>query len=195
VIVGAGIGNVLAARLGARVGISAGLAVTAAALVGFSRIGADTSFGPVGAALAVIGIGIGIALPTTLDIILATLPPTQTGAGSALTRALQQIAATFGVAILGSVLNNAYQSQIAPQVATLPSQAREVALSSIAGAHAIAAHLPPVARAAVVHAANQAYTNGMAEVMLVSAALVLATAIAIAVFLPSRITPMDTAEA
>src|ERR1700694_4888674 len=121
VIVGAGIGNVLAARLGARVGVSAGLPLTAAALVGFSQIGADTSFGPVAAALAVIGIGIGIALPTTLDIILGTLPPSQTGAGSALTRALQQIAATFGVAILGSILNSAYQGQIAPHIANLTS--------------------------------------------------------------------------
>ena len=195
VIVGAGLGNVLAARLGARVGVSAGLALTSAALVGFSRIGADTSFGPVGAALAVIGIGIGIALPTTLDVILATLPPTQTGAGSALTRALQQIAATFGVAILGSILNNAYQSQIGPHLVGLPSQAREVALSSIAGAHAIAAHLPPAGGAVVVHAANQAYAQGMAQVMLVSAGLVLATAIAIAVFLPSRITPMSVGDA
>jgi hypothetical protein len=42
-----------------------------------------------------------------------------------------------------------------------------------------------------VGAANQAYAHGMTEVMLVSAGLVLATAIAIAVFLPSRITPMD----
>jgi hypothetical protein len=184
----------VAARLGARVGISAGLALTAVALVGFSRIGADTSFGPVGAALAVIGIGIGIALPTTLDVILGTLPPTQTGAGSALTRALQQIAATFGVAILGSILNNVYQAQIGSHVATLPSGARGAALGSIAGAHAVAAHLPGPIRTSVVTAANQAYTQGMAEVMLVSAALVLATAIAIAVFLPSRITPIEIGE-
>jgi MFS transporter, DHA2 family, multidrug resistance protein len=194
VIVGAGIGNVLAARLGARVGVSAGLALTAAGLVGFSRIGADTSFGPVAAALAVIGIGIGIALPTTLDIILGTLPPSQTGAGSALTRALQQIAATFGVAILGSLLNNVYQAQIGPHLATLPSGAREVALGSIAGAHAIAAHLPPAIGAAVARAANEAYAKGMDDVMLVSAGLVLATAIAIAIFLPSRISPIETGD-
>ena len=195
VIVGAGLGNVLASRFGARVAVSAGLALTAAALAGFSQIGADTSSAAVAAALALIGVGIGIALPTTLDIILATLPPTQTGAGSALTRALQQIAATFGVAILGSILNNAYQSQIAPHLATLPSQAREVALSSVAGAHAIAAHLPPSAHGVVVRAANEAYAHGMSEVMLVSAALVLVTAIAIAVFLPSRITPMTAGDA
>jgi DHA2 family multidrug resistance protein-like MFS transporter len=194
VIVGAGIGNVLAARLGARVGVSAGLALTAAALVGFSQIGADTSFAPVAAALALIGVGIGIALPTTLDIILGTLPPSQTGAGSALTRALQQIAATFGVAILGSILNNAYQAQLAPHLATLPSAARDVALGSIAGAHAVATHLPPTIGAAVVHAANGAYTKGMGEVMLISAGLVLATAVAIAIFLPSRVSPIETGD-
>src|SRR3989475_1622622 len=194
VIVGAGIGNVLAARLGARVGVSAGLALTAAALVGFSQIGADTSFGPVAAALALIGVGIGIALPTTLDIILGTLPPSQTGAGSALTRALQQIAATFGVAILGSVLNNAYQAQIAPHLATLPSGARDVALGSIAGAHAVAAHLPPSIAAAVVRAANEAYTKGMGEGMLISAGLVLATAVAIAIFLPSHVSPIEAGD-
>jgi EmrB/QacA subfamily drug resistance transporter len=195
VIVGAVVGNVLAARLGARIGIPVGLAVTAAGLVGFSQIGADSGYGPVAAALAVIGFGMGIALPTSLDVILGTLPPTQTGAGSALTRALQQIAATFGVAILGSILNNAYQTQIGPHIATLPSQVREVALGSLAGAHAIAAHLPPPARVVVVRAANEAYTNGMAEVMLISAGLVLATAIAVAVFLPARISPMDGADA
>src|ERR1700724_292938 len=194
VIVGAVIGNVLAARLGGKIDVSAGLAVAAAALVGFSRISADSGYGLVAAAMVILGIGIGMALPTSLDVILGTIPPTQTGAGSALTRALQQIAATFGVAILGSILNSAYQAQIAPHVATLPSQARDVALSSIAGAHAIAAHLPPPAGVVVVHAANQAYTSGMAEVMLVSAALVLATAIAIAAFLPSRITPMTAGD-
>jgi EmrB/QacA subfamily drug resistance transporter len=194
VIVGAVVGNVLAARLGARIGIPVGLAVTAAGLVGFSQIGADSGYGPVAAALAVIGFGMGISLPTSLDVILGTLPPTQTGAGSALTRALQQIAATFGVAILGSILNNAYQAQIGPHVATLPSQLREVALGSIAGAHAVAAHLPPQSRAVVVRAANEAYTQGMAEVMLISAGLVLATAIAVAVFLPARVSPMTNGD-
>jgi len=194
VIVGAVTGNVLAARLGARVGVSAGLALAAAALVGFSRISADTGYGLVAAAMVVLGVGIGLALPTSLDVILGTIPPTQTGAGSALTRALQQIAATFGVAILGSILNSAYQAQIEPHLAGLPSAARDVAVGSLAGAHAVAAHLPASIGTAVVGAANQAYTHGMAEVMLVSAGLVLATAIAIAIFLPSRITPMEAGD-
>jgi len=195
VIGGAVLGNVVAARLGAKVGVSAGLAAAAAALVGFSRISADTGYGLVAAAMIVLGVGIGIALPTSLDVILGTIPPAQTGAGSALTRALQQIAATFGVAILGSILNSAYQSQIAPQLAALPSAARDAALGSLAGAHAVAAHLPASIRSAVVSAANQSYARGTGDVMLVSAGLVLAAAIAIAVFLPARVSPMVAGDA
>jgi hypothetical protein len=58
----------------------------------------------------------------------------------------------------------------------------------------VAAHLPTSIRIGVVDAANQAYGLGMAEVMLVSAVLVLATAIAIAIFLPTRITPMEVGD-
>ncbi len=194
VIAGAGLGNVLAARLGVRVGVSSGLLLAAVGLVIFSRVGAETGYGLVALALAVVGAGIGIALPTTLDIILGVLPPEQTGAGSALTRALQQIAASFGVAILGSVLNNVYQSTLAPHVAGLPAAGRDLAQGSIAGAAAVAAHLPPAIGGPLAHAAKDAYTAGLADVMIVSAALMVLTAIAIAVFLPSRATRMDGRE-
>ncbi len=195
VIAGAGLGNVMAARLGAKITVAVGLTLTAAALVGLSRLGADTGYGPLAVAITVIGFGIGVGLPTSLDVILGTLPPGQTGAGSALTRALQQIAATFGVAILGSILNSAYQGQIGSHLAALPAAAREVALNSLAGAHAVAAHFPAPARTALVAAANEAYTQGMAQVMLVSAGLLLVTAILIAIFLPQRIVPMDGEQA
>lgn len=194
VIAGAGLGNVLAARLGVRVGVSFGLLLAAAGLVIFSRVGTDTGYGLVAAALAVIGVCIGVALPTTLDIILEVLPPAQTGAGSALTRALQQVAASFGVAILGNVLNNVYQNNLAPHVAALPAGARDLAQGSIAGAAAVAAHLPPAVGGPLARAAKEAYTAGVADVMFVSAALMVLTAIAIAIFLPSRATKMEGGE-
>ncbi len=192
VLVGAAIGSVLAARLGARVAVPTGLLVSTAGLVIFSRVGADTGYGLVATALAVIGLGLGIALPATLDVILGTLPPAQTGAGTALTRALQQIAASFGVAILGSILNNVYQNNLGPRVAALPASVRDVAQGSVAGAAAVAGHLPAAIGGPLVRAANEAYTQGMAEVMLVSAALLLGAAILIALFLPSRLSAIDS---
>jgi EmrB/QacA subfamily drug resistance transporter len=194
VAVGAAIGYVIASRSSARVAVTLGLLISAAGLLIFSRVGADTGYGLVAVALAVIGLGLGIALPTTLDVILGILPASQTGAGTALTRALQQVAASLGVAILGSILDTAYQHQLAPHVASLPDIARNAAEGSIAGAIAIASRLPASFGTPIASAAKSAYTSGMAEVTLVSAALMVLTAIAIALFLPSRIRRIDTGE-
>jgi EmrB/QacA subfamily drug resistance transporter len=186
VIAGAGLGNRIAARLGARVGIPAGLVITTAGLVILSRAGADTGYGPIAAALAITGLGLGTALPTSLDVILSTLPPSQTGVGSALTRMLQQVAASFGVAILGSILSNAYQGSLTPHLYRLPPAVREAAQGSVAGATAAAAHLPRALGAPLVEAAHVAYAAGMNEVMLVCAGVILLAAIVIAARMPGE---------
>lgn len=186
VVVGAGLGNRLATRLGARVGIPAGLVITTVGLVLLGRAGADSGYAYVAVAMAVIGLGLGTALPTSLDVILSALPEGQTGVGSALTRALQQVAASFGVAVLGSILSNAYQSSLSPHVAALPPSLHGPALGSVAGAAAIAAHLPAPVGAALAHAAFVAYADAMDGVMLISAATLLVAGIAIAIFMPAR---------
>jgi EmrB/QacA subfamily drug resistance transporter len=194
VMVGAGLGNLLSSRLNSRVAVTTGLLVAAGGLVIFSRASADTGYGLVAIALAVIGLGIGIGLPTSLDILLGVLPRSQTGAGTALTRALQQVAASFGVAFLGSLLNATYQNRVAPYILALPARADTVAEGSIAGAVAVAQRLPAQVGAPIARAAKDAYISGMGEVMLVSAVVMLVTAIAIAAFLPSRIVPIEESE-
>jgi len=186
VIAGAGLGNVVAARLGARLAIPAGMLISTGGLVILSRISADSGYGLVAGALVVIGFGMGIAFPTALDTVLGTLPPAQTGVGTALTRMLQQVAASFGVAILGSILNSRYRDSLAPQLAGLPAAARDAARGSIAGAAAVASHLPPAVAGPLRLAAHVAYVDGMTQVMLVSAALMLVGTVLIAVFLPGK---------
>ena len=191
VIVGAGLGNRVAARLGARVGIPAGLGITTIGVVILSRASADTGYGLVAVALAIAGLGLGTALPTALDTVLSTLPASQTGVGSALTRTLQQVSASFGVAILGSILTSAYQSSIASHTAGLPAAARDAVYGSVAGATAVASHLPPTLAGPLVHAAHVAYAEGMDLVMLVSAGVLLVAAIVIALFMPERGSALD----
>jgi predicted MFS family arabinose efflux permease len=99
------------------------------------------------------------------------------------------------VAILGSILNNAYQSSLGPHLPVLPTAWRTVSLGSIAGASNVGNGIGGPIGGALIRAANEAYTHGMAEVMLVSAGLVLATAIAIAIFLPSRVAPIEPGDA
>jgi EmrB/QacA subfamily drug resistance transporter len=193
VIVGAGIGNQIAARVNDRLAIATGMLVTSAGLLIASQAGADTGYGLLAVALAVMGLGMGMGLPTALDVILGTLSADQRGVGSALTRMLQQVAASFGVAILGSILTTRYQDSLAPHLAGLPAQARTVAEGSVAGAAAVASHLPPAIGGALAHAAHVAYALGMDEVMLVSAVLMVVTAIAIGIFLPGKGLPEEAA--
>ena len=186
VMLGALGGDRVAARLGTKIAVPAGLLVAAAGLVILSRAGAGTGYGLVAAGLAVTGIGIGIALPAALDAILGALPEPEMGAGNGLTRALQQIAASLGVAVLGSVLNTAYRNGLQGHLDGLPAQARQAVEASVAGAAAVAQHLPAPLGAALTHAAFDAYAQGMAAVMLTCAAILVPAAVLVLLLLPSR---------
>jgi EmrB/QacA subfamily drug resistance transporter len=186
VVVGAGGGDRLTARLGAKIMVAGGLLVTGAGLLLLSRAGVDTGYGLVAAALAVVGLGMGLAMPTAMDAVLGALPEGQTGVGMGLTRTLQQVAASLGVAILGSILNSAYQGGLHGHLAGLPAPARDAMLSSVAGAAVVARHVPGPLGRPLLHTAFGAYVDGMAEVMIVSAVMMGVVAVLVVLFLPAR---------
>jgi len=186
VFVGALASDRLTARLGTKVMVAGGLLISAAGLVLLSRVGPDTGYGLVAAGLAVTGVGISLAMIPALDSILGALPVAQTGAGNALTRVLQNIGASFGVAIMGSVLNSAYRASLSGHLVGLPTQVSDGALSGVAVAAAIATRIPAPLAVPLRHAAYDAYAVGMAQVLVVSAGLLAAVAVLIALFLPAR---------
>lgn len=145
-----------AGRLGVRLVIVAGMAISAAGLGLLTLAGAGTGYGLVAAALAVFGVGLGLSLPLSADVVLATLPPNQTGAGSALNRAVQRIAVSLAPAILGSVVAGAYRGS----------------LGRVHGAQA--------------RTADQAYVHGMAHASLVGIGVLAVAALLVARFLPGN---------
>src|SRR6266581_1829946 len=197
-MVGAISTDVLVKRFGAKVMVASGMLGNAAGMFMLSRVGVDTGYGLVAAALAVIGISIAFTMVPALDAILGSLPAGETGAGSALTRTLQNIGSSFGVAIMGSILNGAYQAGLSGHLGGLPAQVQSAAQSSVAVAAAIARHLPSPLGARLLRAAQDAYSQGMSEVMLVSAAIMVVGAVLMALFLPARArrseTPVETLE-
>ncbi len=176
----------LVARLGVRVMLALGLLICGAGMALLSMVKADSGYGLVAVALPVIGVGNAFAMFTSLNVILGILPEAQTGAGSALTRTLQQLAASFGVAILGSILNNAYRADLAGHVTGLPARLQEVAEGSVAGASLIASRLPGLLGTGLLRAAHDAYSVGMTDVLRVSAGIMVAGALLIATFMPTR---------
>jgi DHA2 family multidrug resistance protein-like MFS transporter len=194
-MVGALSSELVTRRLGSKASVAGGLLVAAAGLALLSRAGTDTGYGIVAAAMALMGVGLGLAMVPALDAVLSAVPAENTGGGTALTRALQNVAASFGVAILGSILNNVYRGALQGGLPGLPSPVRAAAEGSIAGAVAVAAHLPPQIGRPLFRAAEDAYVQGMSDVMLLCAAVVCAGAVLIAVFLPARATSVEAAGA
>jgi predicted MFS family arabinose efflux permease len=185
-MVGAVSSDWLAKRVGAKVMVAGGMLGIAAGMLLLSRAGADSGYELVAIALAVMGLAIALTMIPALDAILAALPDGQTGAGSALTRAIQNVGASFGVAVMGSVLNSAYQAHLSGQLDVFPAAVRAAAETSVAVAAAAARHLPAPLGDRLALAANGAYAQGMSEVLVVTAGLLVVGAVLMALFLPAR---------
>lgn len=175
----------LLGRLGVRVMFALGLLICAAGLALLSMLEPDSGFGLMAVALPLIGVGNAFTMFTSLNVILGILPESHTGAGTGLTRTLQQLAASLGVAILGSVLNSGYRAELANHITALPARLKGVADGSVAGATLIAGGLPDPLRTALLHAAHGAYVVGMADVLRVSAGVMIAGAVLIGTFMPA----------
>lgn len=185
-VVGAVTTDRVAKRFGSKATIATGFVGTAVGMLVLSRVGADSGYGLVALALAIMGLSIAFAMIPSLDAILGSVPAGETGAGTALTRAIQNVAASFGVAVMGSILNNAYQSHLLPYLTGLPANVQSAAQASVAVAAAIAHRLPAPIGANLLRAADQAYAQGVSDVMLITATMTLVCAVAMALLLPSR---------
>jgi len=173
-------------KLRTKIMASAGLLVGGAAMMVLSRVTVDGGYTLVAIGLALLGLGVVLAMIPSLDAILGALPEGETGSGSALTRTLQNVAGSLGVAVMGSILNNAYQAHLDGRVAGLPASVRSAIESSVAVAAAVAHQLPAPIGATVLRAAQEAYVGGMSDVLVVSAAVMAFGAILMALFLPAR---------
>jgi EmrB/QacA subfamily drug resistance transporter len=168
-------------RVSAKSLVSAGFLIMAVALGIGTRTGVASATGFVTTWFAVTGLGLGLALPTTMNAALGSLTAERSGSGSALMTAARQVGGTIGVAVLGTVLNSAYQSRLF--LPGLPAAAGRAARSSVTGGLAVARE---AGSAAALHTVRGAFAGGL-DVMLWVCAGIAATAALLAVlFLPRR---------
>src|SRR5438876_9425126 len=128
-----------------------------------SRVTLDSGYDLVAVALAIMGASIAMAMIPALDAILGALPEGETGGGSALTRTLQNVGASLGVAIMGSILNSAYQSDVHHRLAALPASVQSAAESGAAVANAVAHHQAGSIAGKVLRVAREAVVHGLSQ--------------------------------
>jgi MFS family permease len=164
----------LAARHGARIVLTAGLVASAAGLLILSASGVSTPPLLSEAGLALLGAGIGLAMPPSTGAIMSALPPAKAGVGSAINDLDRELGGAFGVGLLGSLTLARYKEDVTAAHHTLAPAAREGLAQAITVARTPAA----------VHTARTAFTSGLDLAMAVGSACVLATAVIVAWKMP-----------
>jgi hypothetical protein len=89
------------------------------------------------------------------------------------------------VAVLGSILAQAYRNQLDPHLGPLPAAARNAATSSITASQAVAAKLGPAGRQ-LSEFADAAFVHAMHLTTLFSAAITLLGALVVMRWMPGR---------
>lgn len=162
-------------RVGARVAIPAGLVILGAGLLLGALTGVHSGYGYVAAWTTLLGIGMGVVMPTAMGMAMADLPAERAGSGSGLMQALRQAGGTIGVAMLGTVALTRYRDELGPLD-------RAPISDGVTAGVAVTRRLGDPAAVEVV---QRAFVSGMSATLAVCAALCLLTALAAAIRLRS----------
>jgi hypothetical protein len=161
--------------------VTVGFAIMAVTLGVGATTTVSSGTGFAAAWFAVFGLGLGLAMPQTMNAALSALSAETSGAGSALISAMRQVGATIGVAVLGTVLSSVYRSHLV--VTGLPDSVAAAAKSSVVAGVAIAHQ---AGSAPLLESVRHAFVSGMDALLWVCAGIALASAILAVIFLPRR---------
>ena len=186
------------ARAGSRWPMVTGAVLGAAGiLVARPVLDADPSFGPLSIALALAGLGFGVAVVPLTSAVLGTVPAAMSGMAASATNTARQIGAVVGVAALGALVNSHLTSDLGDRLGRLGvgGSAKDLILRAVenggGGGSFDIAH-PPAIFAPIVAQATAAFRTGLHQALLASAALMLLAAVITAVAGGGRDQPVDT---
>jgi EmrB/QacA subfamily drug resistance transporter len=172
----------LVERFGARRVVSGGLAFAGCGLLLLFRADNDSGSAPVMVALAIQGLGVGMAMPPTTSLVMGSLPRAKAGVASAVQNTSRQLGAALGVALVGSLVAARYTAEV---VRTLGGEVGEVG-RSLGAALAVADELGGAEGAEVAGAARDAFVDALHVGVAACAFLAFAGSLAMALWLPSR---------
>jgi len=173
----------LVARLGLRLVIATGLAAMGAGLLMLTQVTPTTSYTFLATGVAIMGAGMGLVMAPAGESIMSVLPAEQYGAGSAVNDTVQELGASLGIAVIGSVVASSFRHGL--EAGHLPAAVLGRAQSSIAAADAVAAHAGPFG-APMLELAHQSFTSAMTTGLTVAGAIALAGTVIVAAALPGR---------
>jgi EmrB/QacA subfamily drug resistance transporter len=136
--------------------------------------------------LGFFGLGAGLGMPAMTDTVMAAVPERDAGVGSALNDVSRQLGGALGVAVIGSIVNDAYRSNLADHAGDLDPAALDAAGEGIGIASRVADTLPPDAAAEITRSANDAFVDAMTRGFTLSMGVLLAGLVVAVTMIPRR---------
>ncbi|HEX4059969.1 MAG TPA: DHA2 family efflux MFS transporter permease subunit [Streptosporangiaceae bacterium] len=163
--------------------VTVGYSVMAAglALGTFTHVTSGTGFAA--AWFAVAGLGLGLAMPAAMNAAISALTAERSASGTALITAMRQVGATIGVAVLGTIINDAYRGGL--HLTGLPTAAAGAVRASIGQAVQVA---HATGSATLLGSVRLAYVHGLDIMLWVCAGIAVTSALLALLFLPRRVT-------
>ncbi len=143
-------------------------------------------------AMAIVSLGAGGFSSLAVGLVVGSVPPEQAGSASSVSETSGELGVALGVAIIGTAGTTIYRALLEVP-AGVPDGAAETARENITGALAAVTELPGAAGAALLQAAQDAFTSALHSVSVISA--VIAAVLAVVAMLMLREFPPTGAEA
>jgi len=181
-MVASGISPRLTERLGARAAMLIGIALAGGGLTLLAvLVSVDGGYLSVLPGMVAMGLGMGIAMTPSTEVITSSLPREQQGVASALNDVTREFGTALGVALLGALLTAGYRSAIEPALYGVPAATADAAREGIANT----LH-DPHATPALVNAAKESFVDGWQTSMWAGVILMAALALFTALRGPKR---------
>ncbi len=174
-------------RFGHRKVVGTGLLISAAGLGIMGGVTPNTAYGLLFIGFCLLGLGNGQTTAPSTTLIMASVPRTKSGVGSAVNDLSRELGGALGIAVLGSIMSSVYRSRIGHHAGAFAHQAGSTAESTLraaAQAHQGSIHATgDVAQSLSVqaqtlhHAAQASFADGFATAMIIGALILIGNSI------------------
>lgn len=192
-MVGAPIAGTAVRAIGPRYLAAIGIVSMTIGMMLLARLQIDGGTLQVIVPLALFGFGGGLVLAPLTDTVMAAVPVEDAGVGSAVNDVSRELGGALGVAVIGTIVNGLYSSNVADSLAgSAPPQLVEAAGEGIGGAVLASTGVTERSVGSFLDTANGAFVEAITSGFRISAGILAATLVVAVVLLPRR---MRTAQA
>lgn len=174
-IVGSPLAGAMITKLGPRLPLAGGMALTAIAMYGMSTLDTDTGSAVMSLWFALLGLGLAPVMVGATEVIVGNAPMELSGVAGGLQQAAMQIGGSLGTAVLGAVMASKVDSDLAgnwtsaglpPLTAAQEAQASEAVQVGVAP---LVPGTPDAIAAKITDVARDTFISGMSLASLVAA--------------------------